>query len=137
MYVTLKQLAEEFGMDRSSCRKYVLRQGIEPKKCRTPDSGNQKTLVLTQEQADFVRECRRNEFLPEEAANHPVQFPCADRDAVVAALALVREAHGMVGKADDLTLTFLCPEFDAARGNILRLKEALEDLLDAAPTPKR
>lgn len=57
-FVSLKQLATEVGMDRSHARRYVLKLGITPHKRRTPDSANQLTLVLTQEEADRVRSLR-------------------------------------------------------------------------------
>jgi hypothetical protein len=58
-FVSLKQLAAEIGMDRSHARRYVLRLGVTPHKRRTPDSANQLTLALTQEEADLVRSRRR------------------------------------------------------------------------------
>ncbi|MCK6455294.1 MAG: hypothetical protein L6Q92_02000 [Phycisphaerae bacterium] len=59
-FVSLKQLAAEIGMDRSHARRYVLKLGITPHKRRTPDSGNQLTLALSQEEAERVRS-RRSE----------------------------------------------------------------------------
>ena len=60
-YVSLKQLAEELGLDRSNTRKYVLKQGLKPHKRRTPDSGNQLTLALRVEEAEYIRNKRREE----------------------------------------------------------------------------
>lgn len=60
-FVSLKQLAAEIGMDRSHARRYVLRLGITPHKRRTPDSANQLTLALTQEEANRVRSQRREQ----------------------------------------------------------------------------
>ena len=60
-YVSLKQLAEEFELDRSNTRKYVLKQGIQPHKRRTPDSASQLTLALTKEEAEKIRAARREE----------------------------------------------------------------------------
>ena len=60
-YVSLKHLAEELGMDRSHARRYVLRLGIKPHKRRTPDSQNQLTLAVEQNEADLIREKRREE----------------------------------------------------------------------------
>jgi hypothetical protein len=65
-YVSLKQLSEEIGMDRSHARRYVLRFGIQPHKRRTPDSQNQLTLAVTVEEAEAIRAKRREDgFLGE------------------------------------------------------------------------
>lgn len=65
-FVSLKQLADEFGMDRSNVRKYVLRHEVSPHKRRTPDSGNQLTLAVSVREAEFIRGKRREEgFLGE------------------------------------------------------------------------
>ena len=53
-FVSLKQLAERFGLDRSNTRKYVLKLGIKPHKRRTHDSGGQLTLAVTPEEAQRV-----------------------------------------------------------------------------------
>jgi len=60
-FVSLKQLATELDLDRSSTRKYVLKSGVRPHKRRTPDSGSQLTLALTVEDADRIRAKRREE----------------------------------------------------------------------------
>ncbi len=60
-YVSLKDLASELGLDRSNMRKYVMKAGIQPHKRRTPDSGSQLTLVVTPDEADFVRQKRQDE----------------------------------------------------------------------------
>ena len=60
-YVSLKQLAETLGMDRSHVRRYVLRHGLQPHKRRTPDSQNQLTLAISVEDADFITTKRREE----------------------------------------------------------------------------
>lgn len=54
-HISIKNLASEFNLDRSTMRKFVLGKGIKPSKLRTPDSRGQKTLVLTLEQADYIR----------------------------------------------------------------------------------
>lgn len=60
-YVSLKQLAEEIGMDRSHARRYVLRLGITPHKRRTADSQNQLALAVDQSEAELIRQTRRAE----------------------------------------------------------------------------
>lgn len=57
-YVSLKQLADELGMDRSNFRKYVLREGFQYDKRRMPDSGNQTVIAFTEEEAEKIRERR-------------------------------------------------------------------------------
>ena len=60
-YVTLKELSKELSMDRSHLRKYVLARGISPAKIRTPESGGQLTLAITQEESEMIREFREAE----------------------------------------------------------------------------
>ena len=60
-FVTLKELAQEFGLDRSNVRKYVLSAGFEPVRVRTPESRGQLTLALTVEDAETVRDLRDKE----------------------------------------------------------------------------
>jgi len=60
-FVSLKQLADELGLDRSNTRKYVLRHGVHPHKRRTPDSGNQLTLTISVPEAEYIRTKRAEE----------------------------------------------------------------------------
>lgn len=53
-YVSLKQLAERMGLDKSNARKYVLTQGFSFLKQRTEDSSGQVANVLTLEDAEAV-----------------------------------------------------------------------------------
>jgi hypothetical protein len=53
-FLSLKQLAETFGLDRSNTRKHVLKLGIKPRKRRTPDSRNQLTLAVTKDEAERI-----------------------------------------------------------------------------------
>lgn len=57
-YVSLKQLADELGMDRSNLRKYVIREDFSMTKRRLPDSGNQTVLAFTEEEAERIKERR-------------------------------------------------------------------------------
>ena len=54
-YITLKDLAEDLSMDRSNLRKYVVAEGIPTFEVRNLASRGQKTLAVTQENADKVR----------------------------------------------------------------------------------
>jgi len=60
-YVSLKQLAEVLGMDRSGCRRYLLKEGFKPVKRRTLDSGGQLALSYTKEEADRIISLRRDQ----------------------------------------------------------------------------
>ena len=60
-FVSLKQLAEEFRLDRSNMRKYVLKTGVTPHKRRTADSASQLTLAVTVAEADLIRTKRREQ----------------------------------------------------------------------------
>lgn len=57
-YVTLKELADILGLDRSNARKLVLKYGFTPLRLRTKESGNQVSLALTKEDADRLLEIR-------------------------------------------------------------------------------
>jgi len=53
-FVSLKQLAETIGLDRSNTRKYVLKLRIKPHRRRTPDSRNQLALAVTKDEAERI-----------------------------------------------------------------------------------
>lgn len=59
--VTVKELAQEFRLDRSNVRKYILAQGFDFIKTRTPESKGQLTLALTLTDAEAIRELRENQ----------------------------------------------------------------------------
>lgn len=56
-YTTLKDLAVEFGMDRSNMRKYVLKNGVMPVTIRDKQT-RQEVLALSEEDADAMRALR-------------------------------------------------------------------------------
>jgi len=60
-YVSLKELAERIGMDRSHARRYIKKLGIKTQKRRTPDSGNQLCLTVTDKQAADILSHRESE----------------------------------------------------------------------------
>jgi DNA-binding IclR family transcriptional regulator len=60
-YVLLGDLAQEWGLDRSSARRYVLKAGFSFLKVRTEESRGQLTLALSVEDAENLREIRRDE----------------------------------------------------------------------------
>jgi hypothetical protein len=71
-HMSMKRLAGEIGMDRSACRRYVLKLGIEPVKRRTGDSGFQVALTVTGEQADKIKEIRAKEgYLAQKGKQEP------------------------------------------------------------------
>jgi len=53
-YISVKDIALRLGMDRSAARRYILKLGYEPMKRRTPDSGGQPTLVVTEIQSEEI-----------------------------------------------------------------------------------
>ena len=57
-YVLLSDLADEIGMDRSHLRRYAIKNDIELLKVRTPQTQNQKTLVVTVEDAELIKDLR-------------------------------------------------------------------------------
>lgn len=60
-YVTIQELADDWGMARTNARKYVLKQGFTFASIRTPDTRGQATLALSSEDAEAVREVRRRQ----------------------------------------------------------------------------
>lgn len=59
--VTLRELAVRLKMDRSACRRYVLKLGVAPVRQRTADSGYQAALTFTAQQADAIFAKRSSE----------------------------------------------------------------------------
>jgi hypothetical protein len=59
-YVSIKEIAQALGMDRSHARKFAIKCGFEFAKQRTADSGNQLTLVLPEEKALLLYQRRKD-----------------------------------------------------------------------------
>jgi len=59
--VTIGELADMVKMDKSACRKYVLRCGYKPVKQRTASSSFQYALTLPKSQADEIIRTRKAE----------------------------------------------------------------------------
>jgi hypothetical protein len=59
-FISIKQLSEKLGMDRSHARRFVLKLGITPQKRRTHDSANQLTLTVTSSEAERILDARRS-----------------------------------------------------------------------------
>lgn len=57
-YVSIKELAQRLGMDRSHARRYVLKLGYSFHKRRTRDSGSQLTLCVSGAEADEIASLR-------------------------------------------------------------------------------
>jgi len=60
-FVSLKQLAEALGMDRSAALKYVKKQGFQGVLLRTPDSGGMRARSYTKEEAERIIALRREQ----------------------------------------------------------------------------
>jgi len=59
-YVSVDELAQEFGLDKSNTRKYILGLGFTFSKMRSPIH-RQLMNVVTMEDAEEIREARRNQ----------------------------------------------------------------------------
>jgi len=70
--VSLKQLADALGMDRSHARRYILRQGFRPVKRRTPDSGGMLALTLTREESERLVALRKDQGFFSETPGKPI-----------------------------------------------------------------
>lgn len=98
-FVTLKDLADELGLDRSGLRRYALKTGIKPHKRRTANSANQLTLTVTPEEAECIKASRREEGFMGSAKVMPSEFGFF----YVARLVPELDPHRIkVGFADDL-----------------------------------
>ncbi len=60
-FVSLKDLAERLGMDRSHARRYILKLGYSFVRRRTPQSSNQLVLTVSEDEADAILERRKQE----------------------------------------------------------------------------
>ena len=60
-FVSIKELAERLGMDRSHARRYVLKLGYAFHKRRTLNSGRQLTLCLNSAEADEIVSRRQDQ----------------------------------------------------------------------------
>lgn len=60
MYITLRELAEDIGLDRSNTRKYVLHNGFSFTKIRDKDS-RQLVNALSEEDAESIRMLRQEQ----------------------------------------------------------------------------
>lgn len=64
-YVSLTEIADRTGMDRSGARKYILSLGYKPTRKRTPNSRGQTCLAFTAEQAaDIIRRRTSDYYVP-------------------------------------------------------------------------
>lgn len=72
--VLLKDLANEFGLDRSNMRRYAIKNNFELLKVRTPDSRGQPTLALTPEDAEAIRQLRQSQgYTTRERIGKPIR----------------------------------------------------------------
>lgn len=67
-YITIKNLAEEMGMDRSNLRKYLKKLNVMTFKVRVPEAGNQLSSAVTIDDARIIRTARKESGY----ADHPL-----------------------------------------------------------------
>jgi hypothetical protein len=60
-YVSLKQLGKDLKLDKSNLKRYLLKEGIYTTFIRTADSKNQRTLAITEEDAEIYKERRQSQ----------------------------------------------------------------------------
>lgn len=60
-YVLLSTLAQEWGIDKSNARKYVLKHGFDFVRVRGDDPSHQAVLSLSASDAELIREIRSQE----------------------------------------------------------------------------
>mgnify|MGYP001241597261 CR=1 FL=1 len=59
---TYRELADEFGIDTTTVRRFVNKNGIETFECRTAENGNQLCKCLDKEGYERFRELRESFF---------------------------------------------------------------------------
>jgi hypothetical protein len=69
-YISLKMLADELGMHRSSLRRYVVKRGFSHTFRRMPDSGNQKAMAFSLEVAEAIISERNGDGFVAMPENH-------------------------------------------------------------------
>jgi len=57
-YITVTTISKRFGIDKSNTRKYLLKKEFEFTTVRIPETGNQKNLALTEDEAKRAYEVR-------------------------------------------------------------------------------
>lgn len=60
-FVTVAALAQEWGLDRSNARKYIMSLGLSFLKVRAPGGRGQKMIALTLEDAECARQAREDD----------------------------------------------------------------------------
>jgi len=70
-YVTLAELAESWGIDRSAARKWAIKEGVAFRRVRTPQTRGQATLALTLDEAEALTQRRRDHGYSENIAALP------------------------------------------------------------------
>ena len=60
-FVTLQEISEQMGLEKSACRRYLLRRGFTFSRRRTEESRGQLCLVLKQEDATKALAVRKKE----------------------------------------------------------------------------
>ena len=63
-YVPLTHLATRINMDRSRCRRYVLKLGYKPIRLRTREAKGQMMLALTKKEVAEIEAKRKSEYIP-------------------------------------------------------------------------
>lgn len=118
-FVTLNDLAQQLGMDKSFARKYVLSLGVTPQKHRNPSSG-QKMNVVTQDDAAMITATRQ-------------------RQGYVMPSNLDAPQHEIDTETGVFYLIQLIPEYAPQRiklGFTQDMKDRMRHLVTSAPTAK-
>src|ERR1700690_837838 len=73
--VLIADLAQEFGIERTHCRRWVVAQGLRFIRVRASAYGNQVMIALSAEDAESARRLRREQgYLPRDAPLRLVSF---------------------------------------------------------------
>ena len=62
-FVVVNELADRMGLNRSACRRAVIKAGLTPSKRRLVSTGGQSVNVITREEAEQFLRDRQAEFL--------------------------------------------------------------------------
>ena len=118
-YVLMKDLAREIGLNRSTARKYILKSKIPMVRVRIPSAKAQgPSLALTQENADAVRQLRKQQGYGSEPSPIPSAYSQGGYFYIIQLIPELSPGRVKLGFASDVSAR-LCDHRTAAPTAVL------------------